>query len=891
MALVRTDYGLIYNTDGSLCATLLPEGGVAVTEGTTNLVTDQSFWNTRTGAIVTRELVTSGQWAGWYRVHVTRTGTGARGYIGNTQLISVAVDSTHTWSIDFYSETGKIIPRLDGAFGIGDLSRVNERRWALTWTNNKGSGGSQGVYFYHIDGAEIDVDEVFYYRWYQVEAKPYDTPYVEGTRPVGALSYSSLLVAGKNEIAILMKLTKPQLLQTPWAHHALAIYRPTFTPSPDSFVLFANNGTNELRFRTRDSEGLNQDDIRIENCWDDDEHLVVAYMNHNPASGRHKKELYFDGELVGYSDPAGLPDLSNVQDVRLGHWDSSSFWGTPITMFCIKPTCTPEMVKTWHSLDAPFFDPREQIDAAATPIHMQSSEIDGYGHTVRDQYGNKAVFSGVDPDTGDRGYKVYDTNGSDEVTFLGVKADGRRGLMLKEGDTTWLDPGGIAGSKVMSLPWTSLDSVTHLLFAGLFEGNFIIADENGEYGFNFGEGASQIKSYVLKATEDAYVNSLGYSAFGQVYSWRDVNYGSETRLRIANNAEYDYGVGRTNYDKYAYIKFSGLSSIPASEEIVDAELRLYFTNLSATRFILAVPAATWSETTITWNNQPGSPYAMMEFDAKLGTTIIKKAPFIDLINLLNLIRANGWEDRGFRIQAFNESRGESVLYSREGHSTLCPTLVVYTRESQTPIPGLNLHVPGGPVFLNRKIFDVPGKTLTLDANRNDITLYVYENEDGEAVIDFAHGGRAFKADSYVVLGSATTSSSAITGISKKRNSGRKEGPRGMGNDVYSFGYPGDEIAAVDISTVIRTPVITHNLGGNKHQIKLEIKPAGLDDWLTFEPVAYADGNNKKGTTLKITSDALSLIAGTDSIYRYIDSAGSPIDVTSAEIRGIIVRLD
>jgi len=39
MALVRTDYGLIYNTDGSLCATLLPEGGVAVEEGTNLLTT------------------------------------------------------------------------------------------------------------------------------------------------------------------------------------------------------------------------------------------------------------------------------------------------------------------------------------------------------------------------------------------------------------------------------------------------------------------------------------------------------------------------------------------------------------------------------------------------------------------------------------------------------------------------------------------------------------------------------------------------------------------------------------------------------------------------------------------------------------------------------------
>src|SRR5690554_1294430 len=42
----KTEYGLV--TGDGLCATLLPGGGVAVTEGTTNLVTDQSFWNTQT---------------------------------------------------------------------------------------------------------------------------------------------------------------------------------------------------------------------------------------------------------------------------------------------------------------------------------------------------------------------------------------------------------------------------------------------------------------------------------------------------------------------------------------------------------------------------------------------------------------------------------------------------------------------------------------------------------------------------------------------------------------------------------------------------------------------------------------------------------------------------
>src|SRR5690554_5327739 len=99
-------------------ATLVPEGkfdgAVAVVEGTENLVTDQSFWSARTGAMVTRELVTSGQWAGWYKVHATKTGTGIRGYIGSLQPYPMPNGSTHTLSIDFYSETGKIKPRFDG---------------------------------------------------------------------------------------------------------------------------------------------------------------------------------------------------------------------------------------------------------------------------------------------------------------------------------------------------------------------------------------------------------------------------------------------------------------------------------------------------------------------------------------------------------------------------------------------------------------------------------------------------------------------------------------------------------------------------------------------------------------------------------------------------------
>src|SRR5690606_1889013 len=61
MPLVQTDYGLIYNTNGSLCVTLRPGegrfgGAVAVEEGTTNLIPSNMLkfegWSRHQGATV-----------------------------------------------------------------------------------------------------------------------------------------------------------------------------------------------------------------------------------------------------------------------------------------------------------------------------------------------------------------------------------------------------------------------------------------------------------------------------------------------------------------------------------------------------------------------------------------------------------------------------------------------------------------------------------------------------------------------------------------------------------------------------------------------------------------------------------------------------------------------
>jgi len=326
-------------------ATLLPEGGVAVTEGTENLF---NIDNVRKNYnYVSTEIISdyhviayydnpsggAGNWAwssGWF--HIIHNAPFSQGDYSFSFDAKILEQGNYSTVLKLRLQNGNDVTLKD----LGTIELSQEFKHFIVQFN---------VDVENADALQIALNSnSVEFKNIQLEAKPFATPFVDGTRPAGALSYPSLLVAGKTEIAILMKLTKPELLQPTGSHHLLALFSDVSAPYPDTFVLFAENGVNELRFRTRDSEGLSQNDVIITNCWDDKEHMVVAYMNHSPASGRHKKELYFDGELVGYSDPSGMPDLSKAVDTRLGHWNGTAFWGSPISLFSIIDTCTPEFI-------------------------------------------------------------------------------------------------------------------------------------------------------------------------------------------------------------------------------------------------------------------------------------------------------------------------------------------------------------------------------------------------------------------------------------------------------------------------------------------------------------------------------------------------------------------
>jgi len=116
------------------------------------------------------------------------------------------------------------------------------------------------------------------------------------------------------------------------------------------------------------------------------------------------------------------------------------------------------------------------------------------------------------------------------------------------------------------------------------------------YGSVIGQAVVTIstadRSLTINASESAYVNS------GQPNS----NFSNEYILKS--------GMTMILTEYRSYIKFD-LSTIPTQAAITSAKLHLYVENISTTETItiqINNPTSNWSESTLTWNNQPTQEY-------------------------------------------------------------------------------------------------------------------------------------------------------------------------------------------------------------------------------------------------------------------------------------------
>jgi len=147
----------------------------------------------------------------------------------------------------------------------------------------------------------------------------------------------------------------------------------------------------------------------------------------------------------------------------------------------------------------------------------------------------------------------------------------------------------------------------------------------------------------------------------------DTNYGSSTDLMI------DGSYGRV------YVKFN-LSSIPSNSVIISATLKLYDHSTASYEVCVYPVSADWSESTITWNNQP-------DYNSSLQscvTTPSTSGQWVswDVTDIVEEWVEGGLENYGFVLKA--SENGLEKFYSKEySDSSKHPELIIEYVEPNT----------------------------------------------------------------------------------------------------------------------------------------------------------------------------------------------------------------
>jgi hypothetical protein len=216
MALVKTNYGLIYNDDGSLCVTIrkddVPFPGVtsfAVEEGTTNLFTNPTFQNGESGFDYiwgwSSRTIKDGGPLGRY-IELVDSNPEAGNYYGHT--FNVTPGQTYTFSVYinvlecqggevvlYYhclDANGNVISAAT-SFLIGEEVPSNFigqgwRRYKITVTAPANAAKVRAfVYSYIRATSRIQV------TGFQFEEKPFATSFVDGMRADGQLRIENVL--------------------------------------------------------------------------------------------------------------------------------------------------------------------------------------------------------------------------------------------------------------------------------------------------------------------------------------------------------------------------------------------------------------------------------------------------------------------------------------------------------------------------------------------------------------------------------------------------------------------------------------------------------------------------------------------------------------------------
>lgn len=372
MPLVRTPYGLIYNTDGSLCATLLPEGGVAVTEGTENLVDNPTMlgetgihsWFSayyRSNSNIVYSIVDEAYISGTKSQRIQYTSaTNDGGQLNSGIRFSLELIIGETYTFSFYGKNWEEIRPIswhpDNATTITQKKENLGDRWVRYEYTFKVDDNPVSVYIRPNGNRDYSFDVLM--NAPQLEQKPFATPFVEGTRPAGRLLYDIPQLKGARDFTLHFKFLPYMFKEANWQQYLFS----TRTDDYLHYYASINNSGTQLAINTA---------LEEDNTW------VYAHIDNPPINinswhrfvmtGRQEGDqatisIYLDGVEVYTSTRVGtLRPFPGILALGTNHSYSVSsvFNGAFRELYICPYAVSAETVATWHSLDAPFFDLRE----------------------------------------------------------------------------------------------------------------------------------------------------------------------------------------------------------------------------------------------------------------------------------------------------------------------------------------------------------------------------------------------------------------------------------------------------------------------------------------------------------------------------------------------------
>ncbi len=208
MALIKTPYGLVYNTDGTLCTTyrddVVPFRGVrsfAVETATTNLVpsniaTFTSLDGLSSSAIISREIVEGGGYGGRNALKIVKNSVRTSFQIHSTELRTNIVNNIQVGDRISYQIKYKVLDPGQGGgickfrtWGFGDVypkTIINiGNGWFLQYGTSTLQWAADSAITGHCGISELPANSTILFSDFQVEIKNYSTSFVDGSRPNG----------------------------------------------------------------------------------------------------------------------------------------------------------------------------------------------------------------------------------------------------------------------------------------------------------------------------------------------------------------------------------------------------------------------------------------------------------------------------------------------------------------------------------------------------------------------------------------------------------------------------------------------------------------------------------------------------------------------------------